>query len=204
MSQESCEICQLDITTVERVKQMFQLGQEPEEIGVTLGIDFESLQKHCQACIKRPRSQQERYRELIEQLEEDVGHARQAMIGRPDSPGLQQGYARIVTEYRDAIAKNEDLTKPEDTVTDLVVRVINPMIRETLKGLTEEIAKLRGELQAVGVAQDVATKLLEEFFKRSAVRLKTTSTGAVVNMNSYFGAVDDPMKKDRATEKTIQ
>jgi hypothetical protein len=204
MSQESCEICELDITTVEQVKQLYQSGQEPEEIGITLGIDFESLQKHCHACIKRPRSQQERYRELIDQLEEDVGHARQAMIKRPDSPGLQQGYARIVTEYRDAISKNEDLIKPEDTVTDLIVRVINPLIRETLKGITEEIAKLRGELQAAGIAPDIAAKLLEEFFKRSAIRLKATTTGAVINMNSYFGAVDDPMKKDRTIEKTIQ
>jgi hypothetical protein len=194
---EPCDICQLDMLLVDRIKHMYLNGQEPEDIGIILGIDYDSIRKHCQTCIKKPKSQHERYRDLIEQLEDDVGHARQAMIDRKDSPGLQQGYARLVSEYKEIIAKYEELTKPEDTVRDLVLRVMNPLIKDMLRSITEEANKLRNELQAAGTPPEVSSKLLEEFFKRSAERIKTNMNTAIVNMNSYFGAVADPTKKPK-------
>lgn len=202
--QEECEICQLDVDLVDQIKQMYQSGHEPDDIGISLGIDFDSIRKHCKSCIKRPRSQQERYRELIEQLEEDLGHARTAMLKRDESPGLSQAYTAMVKEYRNALDKNEELTKPEDIVRDLIIQVVNPMLKETLKGLTEEVSKLRGELIAMGLPKDSVTRVLEEFFKNAAGRLKNTSGMAVNNMNSYFGAVDGPVAKDRSSYKNIQ
>ena len=212
---DNCKICQLDLFIVDRVKKRYLEGDDPEDIALNFGLSMEDTKAHCQSCVKKPKSTQARYRELIDQLEDDIAEVRLAMTTTTKSddenesdksttvPALVQGYARLVSEYKDAIIKVDEMTKPEDRVKDTIIQVINPFLREMLRNITEEVNKLKAEMRVNGIPSEVYNKLLEEFFKRTAEKLKLASSGAVDNLNGYFGATSTRQTVGD-DEKTIQ
>lgn len=210
---DSCNICQIDLFILDKIKKRYLEGEEPEDIALTFGLNLAETKKHCLSCIKRPKSTQARYRDLIDQLEDDIADVRLAMTITNTShegdeekttiPALVQGYARLVSEYKDAIIKVEEMTKPEERVKDTIIQVINPFLRDMLRSITEEVNKLKAELRVKGVPPDLYNNLLEDLFRRTADKLKHSSATAVDNLNVYFGASGKSMT-NQDDDKTIQ
>ncbi len=192
---DSCSVCQLDLFVINKIRAKYLEGVDLEEISLLFDITLDEARDHCQLCIKKPKTTQARYRDIIEKLEVDVEVVRAAMVvkgedGESDNtiPALVQGYARLLSEYKDCIVKLEALTKPEDQVKDTILQVINPMVKSVLRDITEETSKLKGEMRVAGINEDIILKLLEEFFKRTAVKLKKSSDDSVSNLKVYFCA----------------
>lgn len=193
--QDSCPVCQLDLFVVNKIRSKYLEGADLEEISLLFDITLDEARDHCQLCIKKPKTTQARYKDIIEKLEVDIEVVRAAMIvkgeeGESDNtvPALVQGYARLLSEYKDCIVKLEALTKPEDQVKDTILQVINPMVKSVLRDITEETSKLKGELRVAGVNEELTLKLLEDFFKRTAMKLKKSSDESVSNLKLYFGS----------------
>jgi hypothetical protein len=206
---DNCEICQLDLFVQDRLKKKYLEGDDPEDLAMMFGLEIDITKAHCQVCIKRPKSTQARYKEIIDRLEDDIEVVRASMSTKGDDgendntvPALVQGYARLISEYKDSIVRLDEMTKPEDRVRDTIIQVINPFLREMLHSVTEEVSRLKGEMRVGGIPDDIAAKLLEEFYKRTADKLKRASTMAVDNLNTYFGA--DSSKRSSDDEKNLQ
>ena len=194
-----CIVCQLDLSVIEQIRLGYLEGVDLEEMADTYDLSINEVRQHCHSCIKRPRSTQARYKDIIEKLEEDIEVVRASMHvegdeGEPGNtvPALVQGYARLMSEYKDTIVKLEESTKPEDRVKETIIQVINPLLKDLLRNFTEEVNRLKGEMKVSGVNEEITAKLLEDFFRRTATKLKKTSDGAVVNLSIYFGA-DKPV-----------
>lgn len=195
----SCEICAQGLDLSAKIELLYAEGIDLHEISSRFNLTHEALVSHCTTCIKPPRSRAERCKDLIDELDDARATAYEAMIGakRP-SPGLQQGYARLAQEYRDALKEFEGLVKPEDIVRDVLLRVVNPIVRDLMKVHTEEIDQLRIQLEKLDLPHDTITKILEESFRRTIIKLKQAVEPAVANLSSYFGV------KGQDTVQTIQ
>jgi hypothetical protein len=192
---ESCRVCQLDLFVVSKIRSKYLEGADLEDISTLFDLSLDDIREHCHNCIKRPKSTQARYKDIIEKLEDDIELVRANMSVKGDDgesentiPALVQGYARLISEYKDSIVKLEALTKPEDQVKDTIIQVINPLIKDVLRNITEETSKLKGEMRVSGIQEDIILKLLEDFFKRIALKLKKSSDDSVSNLKVYFGA----------------
>lgn len=198
----NCIVCQLDLYVIEQIKVNYLEGVDIEELADTYDLSIQEIRNHCQGCIKRPKSTQARYKDIIDKLEADIELVRDSMHveGEDDEPGntvpaLVQGYARLMSEYKDTIIKLEESAKPEDKVKETIIQVINPLLKDLLRNFTEEVNRLKGEMKVSGVNEDISSRLLEDFFRRTATKLKKASDGAVLNLSIYFGA-DKPVVID--------
>lgn len=198
-----CKICSNNKQIQRIVKKNYLLGAAFDDIAIEIGMDLADVEHHCNNCLKKPRNIKERYKELIDQLEEDLAHTRQVMQERPNAPGLQQGYARIVTEYREVLNKYEELKDPADQVRDLTLSILNPLIKDVLKDTTEEIHRIKTEMRNIdSIPTEVSTKITEELLKNIAERIKIAYLHSQKQLNNYFGVAPDSENID--TDTTIQ
>lgn len=196
-----CQICKESREIQSIVKKEFLLGDKSfDDIAIEIEADTGDVEDHCTICLNKPVSINERYRELIRLLEKDMTWARKAMMKSPRTPALQQGYARLVTEYREVVNKSEALKNPEDEVKTIIVDILNPLIRNLLRNVTEELHRLKTEMRSEESIPDTITnRVTSEALKSIANQLKSNYVVAERQLKQHFGVSIEPNNTDEET-----
>jgi hypothetical protein len=201
-----CAVCDLGPAIVLRIHGLLTEGEDKSHVAMLFGVSVDQLSAHMDGCVKPPRSRAERCKEICDELESAVSLAFNAMTSNTRGlAGLQQGYARLVSEYREALEEYAELQKPEDMANEIMDRVMNPLIREIVKVAAEEMDIVKSQMIQYNISREISSKIIEESFKRQTVKLKAAAGPAVQSLSKYLGVKRDediPDTKDTLVEST--
>ncbi len=175
-------------------------GRSGKEVAALLNLDYPDLVQHINKCMKPPKSQAERLLEMVNELEDAARQVLVHLTNKP-TPGNQQGYARLMSEYREAVREYAKLQKPEDVVSDILQRVINPMIKDVVRSTVEELDFLKTHLTQAGVPSKTIEYMMTESFNRSIDKLKKATEPALRNLSSYFGVKGQEAVRELVAEQ---
>jgi hypothetical protein len=196
-----CVVCKtLTSSDLETIQVKVMSSVDPEDIAVLFGVSFQDMQTHCTQCIKRPSSRFEKLMVLIENLVEDVDTARAAYQVDAENSELAQAYAALVRELRTTIESAQGLVKPDEQVTEIVDKVVNPLLLGLVHDATDEMGKFRNELLAQGVSEEIASRLCKSRLVAIGQRINRRLQEAVESLGSYLG-VDSKRVSELATER---
>jgi len=184
-----CTVCtNLTEQQLEDVQRRYLAGTEPEKIACDYNVTFEDMHTHCTKCIKVAKSRFERLCGLIDGLADDVQMAQATYQSNPERADLAGAYAMMIREMRMTIESAQNLVKPEDQARELILIVLNPVMRTIVQMLTEEVSKLKEELISQGVTNDArATNICKARLAAMGQHLKRAMHDAVIAINKYYG-----------------
>lgn len=204
---EQCAICSLDRATVTSINYEYQNGITAVAIGLKYSLDIEQVEQHCLNCLgtsKKPTST-DKYKALLEDVENALQISKTAMMDKPNSPGLQQSYAKFIETYKELLRDSSGQKAPEDTVKDLISSVINPLLHATIHNITKELDLLKSDLSKQGLSSKKVDPVVVDTFERLGKGFKDILIEALKNLNSYFGVKvgeDEIVAQEDSSETT--
>lgn len=198
-----CPVCKnLTAKDLETIKSKVFARVDAEELACEFSVKFEDMRYHCTECIKLPTSRFEKLTTMIDNLVEDVETARFTYQGEPDDAELAGAYSALVRELRTTIETAQDLVKPEEQVSEIVDKILNPMVRGLVHNMTDELQKLRTELINQGVDEEMAGRICKARLQSLGQKTNRQFQECVEALSRYFG-IDLKRSAEMADEKIV-
>lgn len=205
MSKKTCEICSLDKNIIDSIAYDYSNGISIDDISIKYFLSPDKVKKHCEICASSHKTTAEKYIALIEDLESALEISKTALQDRPNSPGLQQSYAKLVDTYKDLLKESDGLRDPEETVKDLISVVINPLLQSIVYSLTKELDLLKSDLSKQGIANTKIDTLIADSFARLGKGLKDLLLVSLKNLNGYYNVeiAESDVKENSSSNDTV-
>lgn len=186
------------------IEDAYKTGLTPEQIGVKFGLDFDDVRYYCENFIVPPMSRFERLDAIIADLEDTCSQIKNNIDSGNANAMELQAYQRLMSEYRIAVAEQDDLKEPEDVVDEVIDKVLNPFLVDLTRVSTEEMNKLQEELMKLNVEPRDAKAISMDVFRRLTNSIKHTLDSALQNLNNYYGVKRKKTKDPFGEDRTLQ
>lgn len=205
MSSPSNPFKHLTSDWLDKIESAHKAGKTPEQIGITLGLDYDDVRLYIDKFLVQPRTHFERLQKIVDDLEDQCTQTKLEIDSGSNSAMMLQSYQKLMSEYRLALAEMMAIHKPQDAVDDLVKKIFQPFVISLVRTCTEESSKLRTELLKLSVNERDAMGISVDIFTRLTERIQSLLPTVREDMDKHFGVkkIDQNARNQSAIEEAL-